>query len=138
LLVEKFHEIHRLKLLKSITMKRVIKSLAIVLTLTVFGLFNTGCNHDKTCTAVIKVVAADGTTPVAGADVQLYATISTQAGPVTADLKAESTTDNSGQVTFKFQLPAILDIKATKGTLAGQGIIKLEEKATVNKTITIQ
>jgi len=119
-------------------MKSVIKSSAIVLIILCVGLFNSSCNHDKTCTAVIKVVAADGVTPVADAKIELYATISTSTGPVTADLKATAQTDGDGKASFKFQLPAILDVKVTKGTLVGQGIIKLEEKATVDKTITIQ
>ena len=116
-------------------MKTVLKGLAIVLAI---GFMSASCNHDKTCEAVIKVVGADGTTPIGDAKVELYATITTSSGPVVADLKAEGTTGSDGTTSFKFKLPAILDIKATKGTLTGQGIIKLEEKKTVNKTVQIQ
>jgi hypothetical protein len=119
-------------------MKTVMKSVGFVFALVMFAVSNSGCNHDKTCKAIIKIVDTDGTTPVAEAKVELYATISTQSGPVTADLKAEELTGSDGTVEFKFKLPAILDIKATKGTLVGQGIVKLEEKQTVNKTIQLQ
>lgn len=98
----------------------------------------TSCNHDKSCKAVIKVVDVDGSTPVGDAKVELYATISTVSGPVTADLKAEGVTGSDGTVEFQFKLPAILDIRATKGVKVGTGIIKLEEKETVNKTVQLQ
>jgi hypothetical protein len=119
-------------------MKPVFKSFVFVLALVAVTVFNSGCNHDKSCEAIVKVVASDGTTPVGGATVDLYATVSTQTGPVTADLKATGTTGSDGTVSFKFKLPAILDIKASKGSLVGQGIIKLEEKQKVTKTVTIQ
>ena len=119
-------------------MTRAIKNFGIVLAITAIGFFGNSCNHDKTCTATIKLVAADGTTPVGDAKVELYATISTPTGPVIGDLKAEDVTGSDGTVTFKFQLPAILDIKGSKNALTGQGIIKLEEKKTVSKTVIIQ
>ena len=97
-----------------------------------------GCNHDKTCTAVIKVVDIDGVTLVGDAKVELFANVSSQSGPVVADLKAEGVTASDGTVEFKFKLPAILDIKATKGVKIATGIIKLEEKETVNKTVQLQ
>lgn len=101
-------------------------------------LTGTSCNHDKSCKAVIKVVDTDGSTPVGDAKVELFATISTVSGPVTADLKAEGITGSDGTVEFQFKLPAILDIRATKGSKLGTGIIKLEEKETVNKTVQLQ
>lgn len=119
-------------------MKNVFRSFVFVLVIGAAGVFSAGCNHDKSCTAVIKVVDTDGSTPVGDAKVELYATISTQSGPVTADLKAEGVTGSDGTVEFKFKLPAILDIKATKGTKVGQGIVKLEEKETVKKTVQLQ
>ena len=119
-------------------MNRVFKALVIVLSLATVGFIGTSCNHDKTCTAVIKVVDTDGATPVGDAKVELYATVSTQSGPVTADLTAEGVTGADGTIEFKFKLPAILDIKASKGSKTGQGIIKLEEKETVNKTVQLQ
>lgn len=118
-------------------MKHIFKGIVFVLALAVMASLSTSCNHDKTCEAVIKVVGSDGA-PIGDAKVELYATVSTQSGPVTADLKAEGTTGSDGTASFKFKLPAILDIKASKGALVGQGIIKLEEKETVNKTVQIQ
>lgn len=119
-------------------MTRFIRGFVFVLALTGISVFSGGCNHDKTCEAIIKVVDVDGTTPVGDCKVELFATVSTQSGPVQADLQAEGTTGGDGTVSFKFKLPAILDIKATKGTKVGQGIIKLEEKETVNKTVQLQ
>jgi hypothetical protein len=108
----------------------------LVVLVTIFLFF--GCSHDKSCKAVIKVVDIDGVTLVGGATVQLFANISTASGPVVADLKAEGVTASDGTVEFKFKLPAILDIKATKGVKIATGIIKLEEKETVNKTVQLQ
>lgn len=119
-------------------MNRLFKGFVFVLVLAAAGVLSTGCDHDKSCKAVIKVVDTDGTTPVGDAKVELYANVSTQSGPVTADLKAEGVTGADGTIEFKFKLPAILDIKATKGTKTGQGIIKLEEKETVTKTVQLQ
>jgi hypothetical protein len=98
----------------------------------------TGCDHDKSCKAVIKVVDIDGVTLVGDAKVQLFANVSTASGPVVADLKAEGVTASDGTVEFKFKLPAILDVKAIKGVKVATGIIKLEEKETVQKTVQLQ
>ncbi len=112
-----------------------IFSFLLVLSLMIAG---TSCNHDKSCKAVIKVVDIDGSTPVGDAKVELFATISTVSGPVTADLKAEGVTGSDGTAEFQFKLPAILDIRATKGSKVATGIIKLEEKETVKKTVQMQ
>jgi hypothetical protein len=119
-------------------MKRVLNGFVFVMGIAVMASLGTSCNHDKSCEAVVKVVGTDGTTPVGDAKVELYATVSTSTGPVTADLKAEGVTGSDGTVSFKFKLPAILDIKASKGSLTGQGIIKLEEKESVSKTVQLQ
>jgi hypothetical protein len=119
-------------------MKLITKYLFSSLFLLSLLVLATSCNHDKSCKAVIKVVDTDGSTPVGDAKVELFATISTVSGPVTADLKAEAITGSDGTAEFQFKLPAILDIRATKGSKVGTGIIKLEEKETVNKTVQLQ
>ena len=123
---------------KTNLMKKILFT-SIYLPLVVLGLLVfTGCNHDKSCKAVIKVVDIDGVTLVGDAKVELYANISTASGPVVADLKAEGVTGSDGTVEFQFKLPAILDIKAIKGVKVATGIVKLEEKETVNKTVQLQ
>lgn len=94
--------------------------------------------------ATINCVDSVGV-PVNNAAVLLYATIKTSSGgTVTADLKANATTDAGGQVKFTFKLPAIYDIRATvvttapTKTLVGTGIIKLEEGKGSEKTVTMR
>ena len=105
---------------------------------------NTSCEKNTDCKASIKCIDSLGL-PVNNAAVLLYATIKTPSGgTVTADVKANATTDAGGEVKFTFKLPAIYDIKATvitsapTKTLIGTGIIKLEEGKGAEKTITIK
>lgn len=105
-------------------------------------LTGTSCQKNTDCKATVNVVDSTGV-PVNNAKVLLYATIKTaQGGTVTADLKANGTTDGGGQVKFTFKLPAIYDIRATMvvatRTLTGTGIIKLEEGKGTDKTVTLK
>ncbi len=111
--------------------------------------FLMSCTKNTDCKAMVKVVYADGS-PVDGAAVKLYATVKTGAiATVTADIKANGTTDGAGTVSFLFKLPAIYDIQASivststgtapvTATMVGVGIIKLEEGKTVEKTVTVK
>src|SRR5688500_13493630 len=71
------------------------------------------CKKETDCKARIKCVDSLSA-PVAGANVLLYAVVKSPDGKTsyTADLKANGTTGNEGQVEFVFELPAIYDIKA--------------------------
>lgn len=105
-------------------------------------LTNTSCQKNTDCKATVRCVDTTGV-PVNGANVLLYATIKTSnGGTVTADLKANGTTDSGGEVKFTFKLPAIYDIKATTTvgtkTITGTGIIKLEEGKGSDKTVTLK
>ncbi|MBA3662976.1 MAG: hypothetical protein H0W61_02040 [Bacteroidetes bacterium] len=109
--------------------------------LSCFLLTGTSCQKNTDCKATINCVDSSGV--VSNANVLLYATIKTsKGGTVTADLKANGTSDESGTVRFTFKLPAIYDIKATKivgtRTLTGTGIIKLEEGKGTEKTVTLK
>ncbi|MGZ3899346.1 MAG: hypothetical protein ACXVNQ_03305 [Bacteroidia bacterium] len=109
--------------------------------LSCFFLTSTSCQKNTDCKATVTCVDSSG--PVTNANVLLYATIKTsQGGTVTADLKANGTTDEGGTVRFTFKLPAIYDIRATKvvgtTTLIGTGIIKLEEGKNTDKTVTLK
>ncbi|HQQ94337.1 MAG TPA: hypothetical protein PLQ93_07270 [Bacteroidia bacterium] len=100
------------------------------------------CQKDTDCIALITCQDSLGKA-VSNANVLLYAKVKNSAGVTyTADITANSPSDNSGQVHFTFKLPAIYDILATKTvgtkTLSGIGIIKLEEGNTVEKTVVLK
>ncbi|MBA2612900.1 MAG: hypothetical protein H0U95_13080 [Bacteroidetes bacterium] len=125
-----------------------MKPIAIILAgflISTFALTNTSCVKNTDCKATINCVDSLGI-PVNNATVLLYATIKTSSGgTVTADVKANGTTDAGGEVKFTFKLPAIYDIRATviltspsTRTLIGTGIIKLEEGKGATKTVTLK
>ncbi|MGZ3884961.1 MAG: hypothetical protein ACXVPQ_13205 [Bacteroidia bacterium] len=98
-----------------------------------------GCAKKTDCIA--KIICRDAAgNPKSGVDVHLFANVRDgNSGIVTADLKADGFTDNQGQVSFTFKLPAIYDIKAvSSGTLVNTDIITLEEGKITEKTVTIQ
>ncbi len=116
-------------------LKLFIASLAFAL-LTV-GL-NSSCQKKTDCKLTITTKDQLGNV-ISGATVQLYANVKTASGStVEADLKAEGVSDGSGQTTYTFKLPAILDIKAVSGTLTGVGIVKLEEGKGVEKEVILK
>ena len=115
-------------------------------------LFSFSCNKPKPCKAVITVMDSAGTAGQPGISVKLFATVTTQTGTTTADLKAEGVTDSKGKVEFEFKLPAIMDIRAEKPNCTssfpstntqgqyvpgvyckGRGIVKFEEKDEANE-----
>lgn len=100
------------------------------------------CQKETDCVAVVKCKDTLGNA-VPSANVFLYAKVKNSAGVTyTADITATVASDNAGEASFTFELPAIYDIMATKtvGTksLTGIGIIKLEEGETVEKTVTLR
>ena len=99
---------------------------------------NTSCDKKTDCMATVICKDANGML-LRGATIQLLAYVKTPLkGTITADVRANGVTDENGKVTFTFKLPAIFDIKASKGNLTGTGIIKLEEGNGVEKAVTIQ
>ncbi len=98
----------------------------------------TGCQKQTTnCTAVITVDSAGGL-PVSGATVKLYPSKGNL-----AEAEATGTTNAAGSVTFTINLPAILNIAATKelsatDTLKGSGVIQLQIGQTETTTVTIK
>lgn len=105
---------------------------------------NLSCAKDTDCRATIRCLKDSSQAPVSNAAVMLYAVVKTQTSTVTytADLKANGTTDASGEVKFTFKLPAIYDIRATyteaSRTYTGASIIKLEEGKNVEKTVIMK
>lgn len=103
-------------------------------------LFITGTSCDKKTDCIARITCLDSLgMPMPNAAVKLFANVKTpQGGTVTADLKADGITDDGGFVSFTFKLPAIYDIRATKGSLTGISIIKLEEGKVTEKTVVVR
>ncbi len=105
------------------------------------GIFvtNTSCNKHTDVKATVRCQDSLGRV-MPGANVQLFAMCKDGiGGKVKADVKAEGTTDNNGEVSFIFKLPAIFDVKVTKGGLVGTAIIKVDEPGKeAEKTLIIR
>jgi len=105
---------------------------------------SSGCNKKKDTIAKIYVRDVSNSA-VSGAQVILYgeSTI-TPSPPVT--LFDTTSTNSSGEAIFNFNDVyqkgqagvAVLNIKATKDGLSGQGIIKVEQETTSEETVFIQ
>ena len=105
-----------------------------------------GCKKDQQTIATITVLNADGET-VPGASVRLYA-VSSQTPPPPNEPRFDTTqvTNGTGKVSFDFSDYyeegqagfAVLDIEASKGSLEGEGIIKIEEMKTNDETVVIE
>jgi hypothetical protein len=110
------------------------------------GVVLNGCKKDQQTIATISVVNADGEA-VPGASVRLYA-VSSETPPPTNELRFDTTqvTNGTGNVSFDFSDYykegqagfAVLDIEASKGSLSGEGIIKVEEMKTNDETVIIE
>ncbi len=124
-------------------MKLKIVIVSIVL-LGAFCFTNTSCEKKTDCIANIICLDSLGLT-MGGAQVQLFANVKTpNNGTITADLRANGLSDNSGRCSFTFKLPAIYDVRVSKKDAAsgylmtGASIIKLEEGKGVDKTLTVR
>jgi hypothetical protein len=105
-----------------------------------------GCKKDLQTIATVLVVNDEGQ-PIPGATVRLYSNPSEFPPPPNA-LRFDTTqvTNGTGKVTFDFtdfykkgQAGfAVLDIEAYKGSLDGDGIIKIEEETTTEETVIIE
>ena len=105
-----------------------------------------GCKKDQQTIATITVVNADGEA-VPGASVRLYA-VSSETPPPPNEIRFDTTqvTNGTGKVSFDFTNDyqegqagfAVLDIEASKGSLEGEGIIKIEEMKTNEETVVIE
>lgn len=103
------------------------------------------CKKEKDTTAVITVLDTAGVV-VPGAYVKLYAN---PMDPLQADfsrLTKEGTTSSDGTVEFDYSEFykrgqagfAVLDILATKDSLVGEGIIRIEEEQTNVETVKLK
>jgi hypothetical protein len=81
--------------------------------------------------------------PLPGAQVRLF---SNGNAPKEKRFDLELTTDGSGKATYDFTDYynkgqagfAVLDISASKGNLAGEGIIKVEEERAAEETVVVE
>lgn len=105
------------------------------LTLVAVALLFVDCNKEKPTKAFIKVVDSTDT-PVAGVYVKLYGNPSMPINPPPDRLDKEAYTNSSGVAEFDYTDEykqgqagfAVLDILATKDTMAAEGIIKILEE----------
>lgn len=88
------------------------------------------CKKDKTTHGKIHVLDASGAY-VAGATVRLSAP--------NAQVSYTGTTDSGGFVQFDVRLPAIFDVTASKDSLVGTGVLRLDEPGkTTELRVTIR
>ena len=114
------------------------------LTLVAVALLLIDCNKEKPTKAMITVVDSTGAV-VVGAYVKLFANPSFPIGDPTR-LDKEAYTNSSGVAEFDYTDEykqgqagfAVLDILATKDTLAGEGIIKILEEEDNAEKVELQ
>lgn len=103
------------------------------------------CNKEKDTTALITVHDEAGLV-VPGAYVKLYANPVDPLKPDYSRLTMEGTTNEKGQVLFNYSDFykrgqagfAILDIHAEKDSLAGDGIIRIEEEKSNEELVVLE
>ncbi|MBK9421748.1 MAG: hypothetical protein IPN44_11975 [Flavobacteriales bacterium] len=103
------------------------------------------CNKVKDTTALITVHDANGAA-VVGASVKLYANPVDPLMPDFSRLTKEGVTDASGRVLFDYSDFykrgqagfAVLDIHAEKDSLAGDGIIRIEEEVANEELVVVE
>lgn len=129
--------------MKSTTPFRALSTLALIV---LAGLGFQGCNEIEDTVAVVYVQNSLGA-PVQGAEVRLFAVGSVNQTFI-GELRFDTTqvTNAAGSVSFNFSEYykqgqagfAVLDIEATKGSLNGIGIIKIEEEMTNEQTVIME
>lgn len=121
------------------------KTLIIPVLLTILGAGLGACNKEEDTKAIITVLDSAGAA-VNGAYVKLYAN---PVDPEQADftrLTQEGTTGADGKVVFDYSEFykrgqagfAVLDIMATKDSLSGEGIIRIEEEQDNEETVVVK
>lgn len=107
-----------------------LSTIAGALLLLFVALSVSSCNKDKTTHGKIHIVDASGAY-VSGATVRLSAP--------NAQVTYSGTTDSGGYVQFDVRLPAIFDVTASKDSLVGTGVLRLDEPGkTTELTVTVR
>jgi hypothetical protein len=104
------------------------------------------CNKEKETIATITVQSENGDI-IPGAEVRLFAVGSPDV-PQISEIRFDTTayTNGAGKVSFNFSEYykagqagfAVLDIEASKGSLEGTGIIKIEEETTTEEIVIVE
>jgi hypothetical protein len=129
--------------LKKLTMKTKILASLFSVTVVLLTLTFQGCKDPADTIAIVSVYDQNGNT-VSGAAVKLLG-VDTDGNPG-GRIDVDETSDGEGKATFNFNELykrgaagfAVLDVFASKDTLEGRGIIKIEEEKTNYVTITIE
>ncbi|MFY8136475.1 MAG: hypothetical protein ACOVMR_00125 [Flavobacteriales bacterium] len=103
------------------------------------------CKKDEETIATVLVLDNTGK-PVPGVSVRLFGEPSEPCETCVIRFDTLAVTNGTGKVTFDFSDFyksgqagfAVLNIEATKGSLFGEGIIKIEEEKTTEESITIE
>lgn len=103
------------------------------------------CKKDAETVATVLILDNSGK-PVPGATVRLFGEPSENCSTCTVRFDTLQVTNGTGKVTFNFSDFyksgqagfAVLNIEATKGTLFGEGIIKIEEKKSNEESVTVE
>lgn len=116
-----------------------------VLLLTASAFVFSSCRKDEETIATILVLDADGA-PVPSASVRLFAEPSEPCDGCELRFDTIQVSNGTGKVTFDFSDFykagqagfAVLNIEASKGSLFGSGIIKIEEEETNEESVIIE
>jgi len=129
--------------MKSMTPLRALGCLVLIV---LGSMALSSCNEIEDTVAVVYVQNSLGA-PVQGAEVRLFAVGSVDQTFI-GELRFDTTqvTNAAGSVSFNFSEYykqgqagfAVLDIEATKGSLTGIGIIKIEEEMTNEQTVIME
>lgn len=103
------------------------------------------CKKDQETVATILVLDNSGN-PVPSATVRLFGEPSENCDGCNIRFDTLGVTNGTGKVTFDFSDFykagqagfAVLNIEATKGTLFGEGIIKIEEEKSTEESVTVE
>ncbi|CAN5635685.1 hypothetical protein BH11BAC2_BH11BAC2_04560 [soil metagenome] len=111
---------------------------ALILLVAVSAISLSSCKKTTPCEAVITVTDTLGR-PLPGAHVVLRqdSVVNPQTG-VRADIFDEAYTSGQGEVYFSFKNEAVLNIEVTYSTKFIKDYIRLEQSATVRKTVIVK
>ncbi len=113
-------------------MKRLMKTgIFAGVILTIISLSTSSCYKDPFYKALVIVEDTLGN-PIEEAEVRLYAPVNDNQVDTTQETNAQ------GIVEFEFELDAVLNIDAVKGTWTGSGFVQLKENETVEETIILR
>lgn len=127
-------------------MKSILRSGTLLIATVMMVALSTSCNKNKDTIATVKIVkASDGTTPVVGATVRLYAEDNGNPDDIREGIEKEQTTNGLGQAVFNYNDLFkngqaglfVLQAEITKDIYSSQGIVKVVERENTESIIEI-